>query len=71
MTLQSVYYIAGNMDINGNLNAADEAQEMYDLTAEPRKITIFEGESMHGTDLLAYKSLVEDIKDWINVQLPI
>lgn len=73
MTLNSVYYLVGELDINDELdvNCPAEANTLFDLTEEPRKIDIIPGTADHGTNLLARDSLNTSIQDWFREMLPL
>jgi len=71
MTISSALYISGELDIHdipfGNFPV--EAQSMYDVTEEPKKIIIIPGASAHGTALLSSQSLIAEITDWIETHI--
>jgi alpha/beta superfamily hydrolase len=73
MTLSSVYYLAGELDIRDQQGAdfPAEANALYDLTEEPRKLNIIPGTSDHGTNLLSRDSLNISIEDWFLATLPL
>ena len=73
MTLTSVYYLVGELDIH-DLEGADfpaESNTLYKLTEEPRKLNIIPSTSDHGTNLLSRDSLNTSIKEWFRALLPL
>jgi len=73
MTLSSVYYLAGELDISGQQGGdfPAEANALYSISEEPRKLNIIPGTGDHGSNLLSRDSLVTSIKTWFMEQLPI
>lgn len=73
MTLKSVYYLVGEMDIAGNppLDFLVEAQNLYEITEEPRKLNNIPGTADHGTELLSRDSLNSSIESWFLEMLPL
>lgn len=73
MTLNSVYYLVGDLDIAGDppIEFPAEAAVLYDLTEEPRKLDIILGTADHGSNLLIRDSLNTSIKVWFLEQLPL
>ena len=72
MTLSSVYYLVGELDIH-DLEGGDfpaETNILYELTEEPRKLNIIPGTADHGTNLLSRDSLNTSIKEWFLQTLP-
>ena len=72
MTLSSVYYLVGEQDIRDQQGAdfPAEANALYDLTEEPRKLNIIPGTDDHGTNLLSRDSLNTSIEEWFLQYLP-
>ena len=67
MDISSAFFIAGELDVNGqNISFGDEATNMYNNASEPKKLKVYEGKSAHGTDLLLESGLNDEIIDWIN-----
>ena len=63
LEFKSIFYISSKNDGNGN--RAKWAQELYDLTKEPRKIEITEG-SGHGVSIFKDDQEIESkIFDWL------
>ncbi len=73
MTLSSVYYLVGDRDIRPEINAdfPRDAQALYNSTQDPKKLTVVEGTSDHGTALLSREELNVSIKKWIIKTLPV
>ena len=73
MTLRSVYYMAGELDVHPdrNVDFPAEAKALYKMTEEPRKLDIIPGTPDHGSNLLGRDSLVLSVADWILEQLPL
>lgn len=73
MTLSSVYYLVGELDIRDQQGAdfPAEANVLYDLTEEPRKLNIIPGTSDHGSNLLSRDSLNASIEEWFLQYLPL
>ncbi len=73
MTLSSVYYLVGELDIRPEMNSdlPRDARMLYNSSEAPKKLTIVEGTSDHGTELLSKDDLIESIKEWILEMLPI
>ena len=73
MTLSSVYYLAGEQDIRDQQGAdfPAEANALYDITEEPRKLNIIPGTADHGTNLLSRDSLNISIRKWFLEMLPL
>ncbi|TFH27455.1 MAG: hypothetical protein E4H10_03825 [Bacteroidia bacterium] len=67
MTLSSVYYLAGELDIHDEpaVDFPAETNILYNLTEEPRKLDIISGTSDHGTSLISRDSLNASIENWI------
>ncbi|RLD94208.1 MAG: hypothetical protein DRJ29_06555 [Bacteroidetes bacterium] len=72
MTLSSVYYLVGELDIHDQQGAdfPAETNALYDLTEEPRKLNIIPGTSDHGSNLLSKDSLNASIEEWFLQTLP-
>ena len=72
MTLSSVYYLVGEQDIRDQQGAdfPAEANALYDITEEPRKLNIIPGTGDHGTNLLSRDSLNISIEKWFLQYLP-
>ena len=73
MTLYSVYYLAGELDIHEDpaIDFPAEARTLFDITEEPRKIDVIPGTSDHGSNLLVRDSLNASIKNWYMERLPV
>jgi hypothetical protein len=73
MTLNTAYYLVGELDIAGDppLDFLMEAQNLYEITEEPRKLNNIPGTADHGTDLLSRDSLITSIKSWFLETLPL
>ncbi len=73
MTLSSVFFLAGELDIRPDINSdiPRDAQVLYETCEAPKKLTIVEGTSDHGTSLLIRDELNESIKEWILETLPL
>ena len=73
MTLSSVYYLVGELDIHDdpNVDFPAEANSLYELTEEPRKLDIIPGTSDHGSNLLSRDSLNASIEEWFLQYLPL
>ena len=73
MTLTSVYYLAGELDIREDpaVNCPAEAQDLYDISVDPRKLDIIPGTADHGSNLLSRDSLNTSIRDWILETVPL
>lgn len=73
MKLSSVYYLVGEHDIRDEpaLDFPAEANTLYNLTEEPRKMDIIPGTSDHGTKLLSRDSLNTSVLDWILERNPL
>jgi len=72
MTLSSVYYLVGELDIRDQQGAdfPAEANALYSLTEGPRKLNIIPGTPDHGTSLLSRDSLNTSIEEWFLQTLP-
>jgi hypothetical protein len=72
MTLKSAYYLVGELDIAGDpaIDFLVEAQNLYELTEEPRKLNNIPGTADHGTELLSRDSLNTSIETWFLEKLP-
>jgi dienelactone hydrolase len=73
MTLSSVYYLVGELDIHEDpaVNFPAEASSLFDLTEEPKKLDLIAGTSDHGSNLLSRDSLNTSVKNWILESLPL
>lgn len=73
MTLSSVYYLVGELDIHDDpaVDFPAETNALYDLTDEPKKLDIIPGTSDHGSNLLSRDSLNTSILDWILERNPL
>lgn len=73
MTLSSVFYLAGELDVRPAMNAdlPRDAQVLYNSTEDPKKLTIVEGTADHGTTLLSRNELNVSIQEWIMENLPV
>ena len=72
MTLSSVYYLVGELDIRDDpgVDFPAETNALYNLTEEPKKLDIISGTSDHGSNLLWRDSLNTSIRVWIQEMLP-
>lgn len=63
----NVCYIVGEHDIHQDpdVNFPEEAQYLYDLSDEPRNLTIVPGTGAHGTELLESTGVEDLIFQWI------
>jgi len=72
MTLSSVYYLVGELDVRdqqgGDFPA--ETEGLYNMTEEPRKLNIIPDTDDHGSNLLSRDSLNISIKEWFLQTLP-
>lgn len=73
MTLKSVYYLAGELDIHEDpaVDFPAEARDLFDLTMDPRKIDISAGTADHRTGLLTRDSLNIALESWFPGKLPL
>lgn len=73
MTLSSVYYLVGELDIREDpaVDFPYETTALYDLTEDPKKLDIIAGTSDHGSNLLSRDSLNTSVKNWILESLPL
>lgn len=73
MTLSSVYYLVGELDIHDDpdVDFPAETTTLFDLTEEPRRLDIIPGTSDHGTNLLSRDSLNASIEEWFLQYLPL
>jgi len=73
MTLSSVYYLAGELDVKEDPPAdfPTDAQNLYDMTEDPRKLDIIPGTADHGSNLLSRDSLTTSVLDWILERNPL
>ena len=73
MTLNSAYYLAGELDVRDDppIDCPAEAQALYNQTEEPRKIHIIPGTADHGTSLLSRDSLNASVLTWFHETLPL
>ena len=67
MTLSSVYYLVGELDIHDEpaVDFPAETNVLFKLSDEPRKLDIISGTSDHGSNLLSRDSLNTSIRAWI------
>jgi hypothetical protein len=73
MTLSSVYYLVGEMDIHDDpaVDFPAETNVLFNLSEEPKKLDIISGTSDHGSNLLSRDSLNTSIRDWILERNPL
>lgn len=73
MTLNSAYYLVGELDVVGDppLDFLVESQNLYEITQEPKKLNNILGTADHGTDLLSRDSLNTSIESWFLEMLPL
>ena len=73
MTLNSAYYLAGELDVREDppIDCPAETQALYNQTEEPRKIDIIPGTADHGTSLLSRDSLNASVLTWFHETLPL
>ena len=73
MTLNSVYYLVGELDVHDDpdVDFPAETNTLYNITEGPRKLNIIPGTSAHGTNLLTEDSLNISIESWILERLPL
>jgi dienelactone hydrolase len=73
MTLNSVYYLAGELDNNPdfNMDFPAEASMLFELTEEPKKLDIIPGTADHGSNLLSRDSLRTSVQEWFKEMLPL
>lgn len=73
MTLSSVYYLAGELDVGTDPSAdfPSEAQTLYQQTEEPKKLDIILGSDDHGSNLLSRDTLTTSVRDWIIERNPL
>lgn len=69
LEMRSIFFVAGEMDVSDYNNFAEQANLMYQVTKEPKKLKIISGNSDHGTRLLQSTGLKEEIVDWINLRM--
>ena len=68
--INSVLFIAGELDENvQGVNFAAEANALYNMAEEPKKIIVIPGNSSHGTNLLLTPGVNQEIIGWINARL--
>jgi dienelactone hydrolase len=68
LVMKNCLYIAGENDANenANVNFAEEAELMFNLADEPKKLIIKDGSPLHGTDLLIYPNITDEVINWID-----
>jgi dienelactone hydrolase len=68
LVMQNCLFIAGENDANENPNVdfAEEAELMFNLTGDPKKLMIIDGSQLHGTDLLGHPNVTDEIISWID-----
>jgi hypothetical protein len=73
MTLNSAYYLVGELDVAGDpaIDFLLEAQNLYEITEGPRKLNNILGTADHGTDLLSRDSLRTSVQVWFHEMLPL
>jgi dienelactone hydrolase len=73
--LKSIFYLVGENDVvntgNGTIDFPAEANALYNLTENPKKIKILENTSAHGTALLESEGVLDEIRLWFQVHLPV
>ncbi len=64
---QSVLYVAGENDIHPgeNINFAELAEDMYNISLDPKKLIIVPNASEHGSELLIRSVVEEEVFNWI------
>ena len=63
-----MFYFAGENDSNGD--QARDAQEMFDATAEPRRLQIYSGTADHGIAILRNQSDARElVLEWLAANL--
>ncbi len=69
--LRAVLYVVGELDVHPqqNVNFLEEAQAMYEMSSQPKKLVVVPGASAHGTSLLSSESLNTEIVDWIDTEM--
>ena len=73
MTLSSVFFLVGELDIRPEMNAdfPRDAQVLYNSSEMPKKLTIVDGTSDHGTTLLSREELNISIQEWFMETIPL
>jgi len=73
MTLSSVYYLVGELDIHDDpaVDFPAETNVLFNLSEEPKKLDIIPATSDHGSNLLSRDSLNASILDWILERNPL
>lgn len=70
LIISSALFMVAENDIRNvpNGNFPEEAQSMYNISQEPKKLIIVPGASAHGTELLASESLINEIINWVDLR---
>ncbi len=69
LNINSALFIAGELDVNiQSVNFATEANALYNMAEEPKKLVILPGNSAHGTNLLLAPGVNQEIISWINAR---
>ena len=73
MTLNSVYYLVGELDVREDppADAPAEANALYEQTEDPKKLDLILGTADHGSNLLSRDSLNVSIVDWMLEKNPL
>ena len=67
--ITNAFFVSGELDNGGQIDFASEAEKLYEMAVEPKKLMILEGRSEHGSNLLMSESLNTEILDWIDACL--
>ncbi len=69
LKINSALFIAGELDANTqSVNFATEANALYNMAEEPKKLMILADNSAHGTNLLLTPGVNQEIINWINTR---
>ncbi len=67
--ITNAFFASGELDNGGEIDFASEAEKLYQMAVEPKKLMILEGRAEHGSNLLMSKSLNAEILSWIDACL--
>ncbi len=68
--LACIYYIVGKNDFLSDYDFPGEAQKLYNVTEEPRKLWILPGSALHGSTLMTHSGVNDSIVAWMKEQMP-
>jgi len=68
--LSSIYYMAGELEQPLDMDLAQMARDLHDITEEPTGLWILPGSKLHGSELATYPGVIDTTVNWFIKTLP-